>query len=71
MTRYVVVWTPRTPSVVTVVVPCARVSFSTVVDSNGILAVSVTSFVVTVGVGVAAAACGVLVGAGEAAIAAG
>ncbi|OII09429.1 MULTISPECIES: hypothetical protein [unclassified Curtobacterium] len=44
--------TPRTPGVVTVVVPCASVELCTVVALNGIREVSVTALVVTTGVGV-------------------
>ncbi|WP_261784266.1 hypothetical protein [Curtobacterium sp. TC1] len=52
MTRYVFVLTPRTPGVVTEVVPWARVELCTVVEPNAIREVSVTALVVTIGVGV-------------------
>jgi hypothetical protein len=52
VTRYVFVLTPRTPGVVTEVVPWARVELCTVVEPNAIREVSVTALVVTIGVGV-------------------
>lgn len=52
VTRYVIVLTPRTPGVVTEVVPWARVELCTVVEPNAIREVSVTALVVTIGVGV-------------------
>jgi hypothetical protein len=52
VTRYVFVSTPLTPAVVMEEVPCGAAAFSTVVDWNGIGAVSEMSCVVTTGVGV-------------------